>query len=555
MSRSCALTGTLVLLLCNQAWAQSDVAVTCTASAAAAPVRAAGVAEVLPDILLSCVPEGPSQSVPRADLNLTISVTLNASVTNTVSSNASGNTTDAVLVVNGNDCARPSSSGSTYGSCGAPQVAVQDPQLGHLTGVTSLTWANVSVPFPGSRQVAGTATRNPAASILRIRGIRANVSQLRLAGGSTSGASVAAALQLQSSSGVALRNASVRLAGPLSGIRLGLADAEPTAACGGDARGTATLVVGEGFASAFRSQTQTDPSVDPTRVMLEIRDVPDGVELSLPSFVACHQPEYDGHAEAAREALALRLVRGHDSAGAGGSLAAAGTGTEVAIRLTEGAGSAVYEVVSDDPGEVEDCHISALFEAQDQRVGRARATLAASFAPRSAVSSASTNAPSPRFAPALARAAAEVSLGQCSTRLLFPFVTNQAGFDTGLVITHGSLQALTDSVAEQAGSCDLHFYGVGADGQDELLVQHTTVIEPGEQLVFTFSGGNPARNIISMDQFQGYLIADCGYPGARGYVFMSDGFGGIADLAMGYLAPVIPIDAAGRRIPIGDHAP
>jgi len=80
------------------------------------------------------------------------------------------------------------------------------------------------------------------------------------------------------------------------------------------------------------------------------------------------------------------------------------------------------------------------------------------------------------------------------------------------------------------------------------------VIDPGEQLVFTFSGGNPARNIISMDQFQGYLIADCGYPGARGYVFMSDGFGGIADLAMGYLAPVIPIDAGGKRVPMGADA-
>lgn len=547
MSRSCALAGTLVLISSSAAWAQADVAVTCTASAAAAPVRAAGVAETLPDILLSCVPESPLPPGPRDDLNLSISVTLNASVTNTISSGPGGDISDAVLVVNGNDCATPSANGSTYGSCDAPLVTVQDPQFGRLTGVTALTWTNVSLPFPGDLTQGG--------STLEIRGIRANASQVRLGGGSSSGAPVAAALELRSASGVALRNASLRLANSLTGIRLAVADTEPAAACGGDSRGTATVVVQEGFASAFRAGSETALPAEPTRVMLDIQDVPDGVELRIPSFVACHQPDFDGSAGVSLDSLALALVDGHDATGAGGSAEASGTGTDMPVLLADGVGRAVYEVVADDPGQVEDCHIPVLFETSDQRVGSARAMFAASFAPRSAVSRAAASAPSPRFAPALALADAEVSLAACSTRLLFPFVTNQAGFDTGLVITHGSLQALTDTVPEQAGSCDLHFYGVGGDGEDELLVQYTTAIDPGEQLVFTFSGGNPARNIIGMDQFQGYLIADCGYPGARGYVFMSDGFGGIADLAMGYLAPVIPFDAEGRRLPIGGDAP
>ena len=503
--------------------------------------------EVLPDILLSCAPESPLPPGPRDDLKLSISVTLNASVTNTISSDSFGDISDAVLVVNGNDCATPTANGSTYGSCDAPLATVQDPQFGRLTGVTALTWTNVSVPFPGNLPLG--------ASTLKIRGIRANASQIRLAGGSSSGAPVSAALELRSPAGVALRNASLRLANSLTGMRLVVSEVEPAAACGGDSRGAATVVVQEGFASAFRAGSETALPGEPTRVMLDIQDVPDGVELRIPSFVACHQPDFDGSAGASRDSLELALVSGHDAAGAGGSAAAPGTGTDVPILLEDGAGRAVYEVVADDPGLVEDCHIPALFETSDRRISSARASLAASFAPRSAAPRASASAPSPRFAPALALADADVNLGACSTRLLFPFVTNQAGFDTGLVITHGSLQALTDTVAEQAGSCDLHFYGVGGDGEDELLVQHTTAIDPGEQLVFTFSGGNPARNIIGMDQFQGYLIADCGFPGARGYVFMSDGFGGIADLAMGYLAPVIPFDAEGRRLPIGGDAP
>ncbi|MYB52544.1 MAG: hypothetical protein F4X77_10160 [Acidobacteriia bacterium] len=537
----------MVLISSSPAWAQADAAVACTASAAAAPVRAAGVAEMLPDILLSCVPVSPLPPGPRDELSVSITVTLNASVTNTISSGTFGDISDAVLVVNGNDCAMPSANGSTYGSCDAPLTTVQDPQFGRLVGVNALTWTNVSVPFPGNLPFG--------ASTLKIRGIRANASQVRLAGGSSFGAPVAAALELRSPSGVALRNASLRLANSLTGMRLAVVETEPAAACGGDSRGTATVVVQEGFASAFRAGSQTALPGEATRVMLDIRDVPEGVELRIPSFVACHQPDFDGSDGASSESLALALVSGHDAAGAGGSAAASGTGTDVSILLEDGVGRAVYEVVADDPGQVEDCHIPALFETSDRRVGSARATVAASFAPRSAVPRASASAPLPRFAPALALAGADVNLGACSTRLLFPFVTNQAGFDTGLVITHGSLQALTDTVAEQAGSCDLHFYGVGGDGEDELLVQYTTAIEPGEQLVFTFSGGNPARNIIGMDQFQGYLIADCGFPGARGYVFMSDGFGGIADLAMGYLAPVIPFDAEGRRLPIGGDAP
>ncbi len=558
MSLAWALAGTWVLFLPSLGLSQTDATVSCTAAAAAAPVRAAGVAEALPDIVLSCVPESPLPllPIPRADLNLSIAVTLNASVTNTLGPGESEGVTDAVLVVNGNDCSRPSADGSTYGSCGAPLATVQDPQFGRLQGVTSLTWANVAVPFPGSVRVDGFDRANPPQSTLRIKGIRANVSQLRLASGRAAGAPVAASLHIQSSAAVALRNTSLRLANPLPGMHLALAEAEPSAACGGDSRGTATLILREGFASAFRGRSRTAARGAATRVMLDFRDVPEGVDLRLPSAVACHQPSHDGESGAARDVLALALVRGHDATGAGGSAAAGATAAGVEIPLADGAGSAVYEVLAEDPGAVEDCHIPAAFDARDQRVGSARATLAASFAPRSMAPAASASAPLPRFGRALESADVGISLGACSTRLLFPFVTNQAGFDTGLVITHGSLPALTGAVAEQAGagSCALHFYGVGADGLDELLVQYTTVIDPGEQLVFTFSGGNPARNIISMDQFQGYLIADCGYPGARGYVFMSDGFGGIPDLAMGYLAPVIPIDARGRRAPIGGDA-
>ena len=46
-----------------------------------------------------------------------------------------------------------------------------------------------------------------------------------------------------------------------------------------------------------------------------------------------------------------------------------------------------------------------------------------------------------------------ITIEDCTTTLLFPFVTNQAGFDTGLAITNTS---------EGSGSCTISFHGPDA---------------------------------------------------------------------------------------------
>ncbi len=556
MFRLCTLGGLFSAFLCMPVWAQSESGVSCTASAAPAPVRSTGISEPLPDILLTCVAEGPINASARPDLRLGLSVALNVSVTNTLVSGTSAAIADAVLVVNGNDCAEPSQTGSTYGLCGASATTVQDPQLGRLTDVTTLEWADVAVPFPGALRSGGSGQRNPAESTVRIRGIRANASALRLASGAASaGLPITASLSIHSVVGAALRNASLPLARPLAGIGLGVTAQKSASTCGGDVLGEATVHLREGFAGSFRSVPPQSATGDATRVLLEFADVPAGVGVRVPPFVACHQPAFDGDLAAAPDALELALVSGHDPTGAGGTVSAGGGGPNMSIDTAQGIARAVYAVVSDAPAQLEDCHIPTVFEAETGQAVRARATVSASFAPLSAALVGSADAPSPRFVPSLSAAESEVEFAACRTTLLFPFVTSQAGFDTGLIITHGSLPALGGVGEARGGACDLHFFGVGPEGQAELLVQHTTVIEPGEQLVFTFADGNPARNIIRMDQFQGYLIADCRYPGARGYAFMSDGVGGIADLAMGYLAPVITLDSSGRRIPLGYDGP
>jgi len=65
------------------------------------------------------------------------------------------------------------------------------------------------------------------------------------------------------------------------------------------------------------------------------------------------------------------------------------------------------------------------------------ATVNGSFAPLSTAVNQEASAPIPRFVDPSARIDA-LRISTCRTNLLFPFVTNQAGFDTGLALPHGA---------------------------------------------------------------------------------------------------------------------
>jgi hypothetical protein len=118
----------------------------------------------------------------------------------------------------------------------------------------------------------------------------------------------------------------------------------------------------------------------------------------------------------------------------------------------------------------------------------------------------------------------------CRTNLLFPFVTNQAGFDTGLAISNTSTDPF--GTAAQAGTCTLFSYGANAPASIP-----TPNIPAGTAYVTTAS--------TSMPNFQGYIIAQCGFQYAHGFAFVSDF--GARNLAMGYLALIIPEPGTGSR--------
>jgi hypothetical protein len=165
------------------------------------------------------------------------------------------------------------------------------------------------------------------------------------------------------------------------------------------------------------------------------------------------------------------------------------------------------------------------------------ATVNLSFAPTppnafsaSAGASASATLTIPRFAD-LSTASNVFTIALCQTTLLFPFVTNQGGFDTGIAIANTTSDPF--STRNQNGTCALNWYG----GAGSPAAVTTPSIATGT--VYTTLASASAAN------FQGYMIAVCNFQLAHGFAFVSDI--GARNLAMGYLALVLPTVVGNRN--------
>ena len=118
----------------------------------------------------------------------------------------------------------------------------------------------------------------------------------------------------------------------------------------------------------------------------------------------------------------------------------------------------------------------------------------------------------------------------CSTSLLFPFVTNQLGFDTGIAISNTSSDPFgSNGATAQAGTCALNFYGAGAPSPANVTSPNVPSGTSYTTVLSSVAAG-----------FQGYIIAQCNFQFAHGFAFVTTGLGTSSALAEGYLAGVIP---------------
>jgi len=163
--------------------------------------------------------------------------------------------------------------------------------------------------------------------------------------------------------------------------------------------------------------------------------------------------------------------------------------------------------------------------------GLGTATVGGSFAPISTDTNASATDTIPRFADTSVAVNA-FSIVKCATHILFPFVTNQAGFDTGFAIANTSMDQYGTST--QTGTCTFNFFGTAAPA----AVTTAAAVAPGTDYTNLTSVLAPG--------FQGYVIVDCQFQFAHGFAFITQ-IGTFLGTE-GYLALIIP-DPPNPRLP------
>jgi hypothetical protein len=131
-----------------------------------------------------------------------------------------------------------------------------------------------------------------------------------------------------------------------------------------------------------------------------------------------------------------------------------------------------------------------------------------------------------------------LTVAPCTTNLLFPWVANFAGLDTGLAISNTSDDPY--NTEPQTGTCEVNLYptdtttnnGVALTGPATIT---TSSIAPGSVWRSTLSGQTAFRGKA------GYIIAICEFQYGHGFAFFTDNFGvGSPATAQGYLALIIP---------------
>ena len=207
------------------------------------------------------------------------------------------------------------------------------------------------------------------------------------------------------------------------------------------------------------------------------------------------------------------------------------------IPIFGGTASAVWEVTNTDALiTAQRLEFGYLFaykaNTANNLPGLGTVTVNGMYAPISTVTKMSASAPVPRFADN-SSATTVVKLEQCVTNLLFPFVTNQAGFDTGMVISNTSKDPFDTS--NEAGTCKINYYG-DTNGGAAPPAQTSAAVPAGDYLIWGLSSGGKF-GLAPTQGFQGYIIAQCKFRWAHGFAFISDY--GNTKTAQGYLALIM----------------
>lgn len=555
------------LMLAPSAVAQTQMS--CTASAPTpTTMRASGTTELAGDLILTCRGGTPVTSGALPLVN--ISIFFNAAVTSRVLVPAAGATpamTESVLIV------------------GTPAAAEQRPCVtspclntdnvfqGRYDSFNSLSWLNIPVNPPGP----------DADRVLRIRNIRLNATSIPATGGpalafvSISGTQVSGALTnpqqtlgtVRPGYSVELRSATdAAITTPLgltacNAYNLDLAANAAAAAYSTPGGRTMLIKFSEGFANSFKRRTLgttlTEPqagfSQDNPIVFYNTESgfnntlfpatngwvragVADSGTILRANFtgIPAGARVYVGTKEfttgSTLDGTGVPSTKARLTATPGGPFTALAADNQIdgGLKLVPASGEVSWEVLETDVNSGESvAFVVVIAYGNNPQPAASTISVAAGFGPQSSAATATFGDVVPRYL-GLSGPTPMVSLNVCRTTLLFQFLTNQAGFDTGVSISNTSRDTLGTS--PQTGRCTATFFPTpyNATTQAQFPAANSPTLAGGEQWTFTVSGTRPG--------FQGYMLVNCDFQFAHGYAFISD-FGS-KNLAQGYQALVIP---------------
>jgi len=288
-----------------------------------------------------------------------------------------------------------------------------------------------------------------------------------------------------------------------------------------------------------------------TRLKATFNNVPSGVTL----YVSTHDVVNDFNGgispnnTAYQAALVVSEAASDGGNGAGPALAAQtstfgviqGSATAVpyapvAINAATGSGLAVWEVINTNPNQIDTIDFALYINYSANAAANSPApttiTVTLSYAPTpsggaftsTTGAAASSTLPIPRFSDSLDITKNVAVINLCTTALLYPYVINVNGFDTGIAIANTTTDPFGTS--NQQGTCGLYFYGTGAPATIPFV---TPIVATGTVYANLASTVAPG--------FDGYMIATCNFQDAHGFAFVSDV--GARNLAMGYLPLIL----------------
>jgi hypothetical protein len=310
-----------------------------------------------------------------------------------------------------------------------------------------------------------------------------------------------------------------------------------------------TLTLQENFPGALRTavgETQAGAgfiaATQGTRIAVTFNNLNAGVNYYVPATLAAPAGANGAGATNALTASAYAAAAGGTAitavtAGSGGTKIAG----QVLLTVTNGSATIYYGVTAADGGAVSVITIPLIETVPSAPAVTTVATspvtasaylvgVATGYPQYAAVTTPTTiNQAAPPALPAT-----NSVLTACSTTLLFPYIVNSGGFDTGVALTNASTATFSLAGAAStptAGTCIVTFYGAGAATAPGNAYS-TGTIATATDAVFLASVVQPG--------IQGYAVAVCNFQGAHGYAFITDGFGGGGrGLSANYLAPIL----------------